>query len=99
MARVFKTPKHTTGRTITTKTPYGSTSDMIVSDENILKKVTIHENCILLQDDEGYYITNKNRIDDGLSDPLRYCESFRQIISEKISKEIAEYDAQNKEPK
>jgi hypothetical protein len=37
MAKVFKTPKHTTGRTISTKTPYGSTSDMIVKDEELLK--------------------------------------------------------------
>lgn len=95
MARVFKTPKHTTGRTITTKTPYGSTSDMIVKDEEILSKVTVAEFCVLLQDDEGYYITNKARIDNGLSDPLRYCESYRKIIGEKIAKDLEIQNEQN----
>ena len=88
MAKAFKTPKHTTGRIISTKTPYGSTSDMIVKDEQILSKVTVANNCVLLQDDDGFYITNKDRIDNGLSDPLRYCESFRRIISEKIAKDL-----------
>jgi hypothetical protein len=88
MAKIFKAPKHTTGRTITTKTPYGSTSDMIVKDEAILNKVRVAEFCVLLQDDDGYYITNKDRIDNGLSDPLRYCESYRKIIGEKIAKDL-----------
>lgn len=89
MAKNFiKVSKHQTGRSITTKTPYGSTSDMIVKDEEILSKVTVAENCVLLQDDDGYYITNKDRIDNGLSDPLRYCESFRKIIGEKIAKDL-----------
>lgn len=95
MAKVFKTPKHTTGRTITTKTPYGSTSDMIVTDEQILSKVTVAANCVLLQDDDGYYITNKDRIDNGLSDPLRYCESFRKIIGAKIAKDLENKNEQN----
>jgi|688.fasta_scaffold58973_14 hypothetical protein len=97
MARTFKIPKHVTGRTITTRTPYGSTSDMIVTDENILKKITIAENCILLKDDDGYYITNKNRIDNNLADPLRYEEKYRDIVAEKIAKEIAVYDELHKE--
>lgn len=88
MAKIFKTPKHQTGRTITTKTPYGSTSDMIVTDPDILNKVPVSENCVLLQDDDGYYITNKNRIDNGLSDPLRYCISYREIMSKKIREDL-----------
>lgn len=88
MSKIFKTPKHQTGRTITTKTPYGSTSDMIVTDQDILSKVPVSENCVLLQDDDGYYITNKNRIDNGLSDPLRYCTSYREIMSKKISEDL-----------
>lgn len=96
MAKNFiKTSKHQTGRNITTKTPYGSTSDMIVTDEELLKKISIDENCILLQDDEGYYITNKNRIDTGLSDPLRYWQQYRQIISDKIANDIKQWDKNN----
>jgi hypothetical protein len=98
MARNFiKVSKHQTGRTITTKTPYGSTSDMIVKDEDILKKVAVTDNCVLLKDDEGYYITTKNRIDDGLSDPVRYCDAYRDIIANKILQDIEHYDAAHKE--
>lgn len=96
MARIFKTPKHQTGRTITTRTPYGSTSDMVVKDEDILKKVKVAESCVLLKDDEGYYITNQNRIDSGLADPLRYCEKYRDIMTAKINQDIEEYDAAHK---
>ena len=99
MAKQIKIPKHHSGRTITTKTPYGSTSDMIVTDENILKKVSVAEFCVLLQDDEGYYITNKNRIDSGLADPLRYCEKYREIMSAKINQDIEKYDTTHKEDK
>ena len=98
MAKNFiKISKHQTGRTITTKTPYGSTSDMIVTDEDMLKKVTVANNCILLKDDEGYYITTKNRIDDGLSDPLRYSDEYRDIIANKILQDIEQYDEAHKE--
>lgn len=98
MAKNFiKPPKHTTGRTITTKTPYGSTSDMIVTDQELLKKISIEENCILLQDDDGYYITSKNRIDTGFSDPLRYWSQYRQIISDKIAKDIEAWDSSHKQ--
>lgn len=95
--KYYKAPKHSTGRVITTKTPYGSTSDMIVTDQEILKKISISEFCVLLHDDDGYYITNKNRIDTGLADPLRYCESYRKMMSEKIQKDIENYDNSNKE--
>jgi len=89
MAKNFiKVSKHQTGRNITTKTPYGSTSDMIVTDQDILSKVPVADNCVLLKDDDGYYITNKNRIDNGLSDPLRYCESYRSIMSKKILEDL-----------
>lgn len=87
--KIVKIPKHQTGRTITTKTPYGSTSDMIVTDEEILKKVAVADSCVLLKDDDGYYITNKNRVDSGLSDPLRYCQSYRDIMTEKIAKDLS----------
>lgn len=89
MAKNFIKPrKHETGRTITTKTPYGVTKDMIVTDENILSKVAVQEDCVLVHDDVGYFIVNKNRVDDGLACPFRYDVSFRQKSNEEISKMI-----------
>ena len=39
MARnTIKIRKHETGRSITTKTPYGTTSDMLVKDEEVYSK-------------------------------------------------------------
>jgi hypothetical protein len=94
--KFFKVSKHQTGRSITTKTPYGSTSDMIVSDTEILKKITVADHCVLLKDDDGYYITNKTMIDSGLADPMRHCEKYRSIIGEKIALDIANYDNHHK---
>ena len=88
MAKYYKAPKHTTGRTITTKTPYGSTSDMIVTDEEMLKKISVADFCVLLKDDEGYYITHKDRVDNGLADPFRYDEPYRTIVTEKIQQDL-----------
>lgn len=95
--KFFKVSKHQTGRSITTKTPYGSTSDMIVNDTEILKKVTIAEHHALLKDDDGYYITTKAMIDSGLADPMRHCEKHRSVISEKIAADMANYDNQHKQ--
>jgi hypothetical protein len=77
--KIFKIPKHQTGRTITTKTPYGTDSSMVVSDEKVLASVTINE--VLAKDDQGYYITHKKHIDSKLADPNRYCESYRNSLS------------------
>lgn len=97
MAKYIKLPKHQSGRIITTKTPYGSTSDMIVNDEEILKKISLDSDSILLKDDEGYYITLKSRIDTGLSDPNRYSETYRGLIEDKISQDIEKYDLNHKD--
>jgi hypothetical protein len=72
MAKKLKLPKHSTGRTITTKSPYGSHSEMIVQDKEILKTFEISVEQVLCKDDEGYYVTQANRIDSGLADPNRY---------------------------
>lgn len=89
MAKNFiKTSKHQTGRTISTKTPYGSTSDMIVTDESILNKISINTDCVLLQDDEGYYITHKTHIDNGMADPFRHSLEYRETILTQIMKEL-----------
>jgi hypothetical protein len=89
MAKNFIKPrKHETGRTITTKTPYGITSDMLVKDEEILSKVQVPEYCVLVHDDMGYFIVNKERVDDGLACPFRYDTMYRESSNEKIMEAI-----------
>lgn len=89
MAKNFIKPrKHETGRTITTKTPFGISSDMLVTDEEILSKVQVPEHCVLVYDDMGYFIVNKERVDDGLACPLRYDTTFREKSNETILEKI-----------
>ena len=89
MAKNFIKPrKHETGRTITTKTPYGITSDMVVTDEAVLAKVNVPEYCVLVNDDMGYFIVNRERVDDGLACPFRYDIIFREQSNEKIMEAI-----------
>lgn len=89
MAKNFIKPrKHETGRTITTKTPFGISSDMLVTDEEILSKVQVPEHCVLVYDDMGYFIVNKERVDDGLACPLRYDITFREKSNETILEKI-----------
>lgn len=80
--------KHDTGSKITTKTPYGTTSDMVVKDEDILMKISTPEGYVLVKDDAGYYFTMENRVDNNLADPNRYAES-RNKISNKIAQELS----------
>jgi hypothetical protein len=89
MAKNFVKPrKHETGRSITTKTPYGITSDMVVNDNDILSKVNIPDSCVLVKDDDGYFIVNKERINDGLACPLRYDIQYRHSMNQKIMEEL-----------
>jgi hypothetical protein len=74
----FKIPQHNTGKTITTKSHFGSHSNMIV-DHTSVSGVVLQENEVLCQDDSGYYITNKNRIDNGLADPNRYANDKNRV--------------------
>lgn len=88
MAKKFFKPRtHETGTVITTKTPYGSTSDMIV-DLNLytMDGISIGENEVICKDDRGFYITLKSRIDTGLADPNRYASvKARVSLKEKES--------------
>jgi hypothetical protein len=89
MARQIKIgKKHETGRTITTKTPYGISSDMVVTDQEILSKVQVPEHCVLVHDDMGYFIVNRERVDDGLACPFRYDTMYRESSNEKIMEAI-----------
>lgn len=89
MAKNFIKPrKHETGRTITTKSPYGTHSNMLVTDEEVLKRLHFDEfetaQFVLVKDDEGYYITQKNRVDSGLADPNRYDTKYREKMNDTI---------------
>jgi hypothetical protein len=87
----YKAPVHQTGTSITTKTHFGSTSDMVV-DHNQYKyvedgrPVVLNEKlgAILCKDDKGFYMTFKNYIDSGLADPNRYSNKFMRINIVKI---------------
>lgn len=75
--KYYKAPLHQTGTTVTTKTHFGSTSDMIV--DHTKYKVNINENEVLCKDDRGFYITSKSRIDSGIADPNRYANNSARV--------------------
>lgn len=81
--------KHDAGNKITTKTPYGTTSDMVITNKDILSKVKIPEDCVLAKDDAGYYFTQKDRVDNNLADANRHSNSLRSIINEEILKALS----------
>ena len=56
--------RHVTGNTITTKSWFGSHSEMIVEE--------LSDGLVVCEDDKGKYITNHKMIDSGLADPNRY---------------------------
>tara|TARA_Y100000034_G_C6625475_1_gene272811 strand:- start:75 stop:335 length:261 start_codon:yes stop_codon:yes gene_type:complete len=83
MAKYRAKPKgHDSGQAITTKSPYGSHADMVVELEELQSSDffetgegrwrVIEDYETVCKDDEGYYITLKSRIDNGLADPNRY---------------------------
>jgi hypothetical protein len=89
MARKFNIPKHVVGRNISTKTAFGSHSDMIVSCEDpAIQSLKIDDNQIICKDDTGYYITEKNRIDSGLADPNRYASINARKIFQPLDIEM-----------
>lgn len=76
--KYYKAPKNLTGKTITTKSAFGSDSSMVIQaskygDQNLLDEQ------VICKDDDGFYITNKNRIDSGLADPNRYANSAARL--------------------
>ena len=56
--------RHVTGNSITTKSWFGSHSEMIVEEKG--------DGTVVCQDDRGNYITTMSMIDSGLADPNRY---------------------------
>lgn len=77
----FKIPKHDSGKTITTKTYFGSDSSMVIpKDDEILKGVTLTDGQVVCKDDSGYYVTTLNHIDSGLADPNRYANKKSRLV-------------------
>ena len=56
--------RHVTGTSVTTKSWFGSHSDMVVEE--------INEEEVMCEDQHGRYKTLKTRLDSGLADPNRY---------------------------
>ena len=56
--------RHVTGNSITTKSWFGSHSEMVVEE--------LSNGEVVCEDDSGKYITNKSMLDSGLADPNRY---------------------------
>lgn len=68
---------HDTSITITTPTPFGSHSSMVVSLD--LVEAIIGPNQVVCMDQDGYYITEKNRLDTNLADPNRYANVKNRV--------------------
>lgn len=87
--KYYKAPVHQTGHSITTKTHFGSTSDMVVDHNQYIldnNPITLQDNQIMCKDDRGFYITLKSRINSGLADPNRYDNyNSRVCVSEKTN--------------
>jgi hypothetical protein len=63
------------GIVITTQSPYGSHTDMVVDPAVFASGgavANLKDNQVFCQDDQGYYITERSRLDNGLADPRRY---------------------------
>lgn len=59
-------------RNIDTPSPYGTHSSMVVDIDIEANGHNIPKDKVICKDENGYYITFKNRIDNGLADPCRY---------------------------
>ena len=75
--------RHETGKKITTPSWFGSHSSMVVDHTKLEtedKNIKLSEGKVVCQDDLGYYITEKDRLDNGLADPNRYSNSKRTAV-------------------
>lgn len=89
MARkLFKPRQHESGTVVTTKTPYGSDSSMVV-DISQYKSISINTDEVVCKDDRGFYITKKNRINSGMADPNRYSNYSARINLEEAVEETS----------
>ena len=63
--------RHVTGNTITTKSWFGSHSEMIVEE--------LSDGLVVCEDDKGKYVTAMSMVDSGLADPNRF-ELNRKVV-------------------
>lgn len=82
--KIYKPRSHETGTVITTKTAFGSTSDMII-DINLYdvvdsQTIGLQPNEVICKDDKGFYITTKDRIDTKIADPNRYANEKNRVF-------------------
>ena len=56
--------RHETGKTINTKSWFGSHLEMVVEE--------LEDGKVKCEDEKGFYITEKRNLDNGLADPNRY---------------------------
>lgn len=92
--KYYKAPIHQTGTTITTKTHFGSTGDMVIDHTKYRYvendgPIVLNEDmrAIVCKDDRGFYITFKDRIDSGLADPNRYANPYMRINIKEATEE------------
>lgn len=85
--KFYKAPVHQTGTHITTKTHFGSTGDMVV--DHTKYKLDLCQSMVLCKDDRGFYITEKNRIDNGMADPNRYANENKRIVVEEQEENVS----------
>lgn len=74
--------KHEVGRTITTPSPYGSHTSMVVNHEKY--NMALSEDEVLCKDDYRFYITKKSRLDNGMADPARYSSKMKDMPDAEI---------------
>ena len=74
MAKKATKARIDTSKKITTPTLYGSHSCMI---EN---SIEAPEGMVACKDDEGVYLTYRNRLDNGLADSCRYDLNYRKSL-------------------
>ena len=92
----YKAPLHQTGTVITTKTHFGSTSDMVV-DHTKYKyaanggPIVLNETmgAIVCKDDRGFYMTFKKCIDSGLADPNRYGNQHMRLDIVEVEENVS----------
>ena len=62
--------RHDVGRVLTGPTAFGSHSEMVVDHSSF--NLTLDDNEVVCKDGDQYYITTKDRLDNGLADSRRY---------------------------
>jgi len=87
---------------IETPSPYGSHASMIVTGKIIVdafkrtqptgydKKLLPLNECALLEDERGLYLTDSKRLDDGLADPNRHANPDARVPIKAIADEPTE---------